>query len=748
MDTFRRIWLVTALGVWILLAFLQTARGESEEDGEAARHEAHFSGEATLEFRTVDGDEDSAKFEEYRDASESVSGDVGIRYSREDIYSFEFDGTELNEDDLHIGARSRWYGKGEGFFSFDKIPHRYAYDVPILFQQGPSGRLFFPDALQQELQDAPLEERAGRLQSHLRAAGRTDVETLREKAVAGVKLIALEPFSFQVEVSREDRSGERPFAGALGLNNNAGTVELVEPIDYETLEMRATASYASSSLSVNARYEFSRFRNHVTELLWDNPFRLIDSARGSGAADGPSRSLTALAPDNFFHSISLDGAWSGLPWKTRISASASRGWMKQNEDLLPYTTNTALAAGGFFGGAFDASDPDNLPRKDVDAEADTTTVQMGLFSRPFEFLHLKGQFRYFEYDNDTETIQFPGYVRVDSIWVDTAVENRPTSFRRMKALGEIGFDFKWDSRLTLSYGFEQTRRTNREVERQEDHTLRSTLDSRPAEWIDFRFSYGRTLRDVDDYDETVPLGSFYEGDAPREEQLPSLRKYTMADMSRDLVELLVTVYPSEKLTLSGSYAYGMDDFDSSDFGLLEDRHHILGFDVDYSPLARLNVFGYYNYERYDALQRASSLISVPDAGAWKARSRETVNTFGLGVRFQILPRKLAAEGSYAFSDVDGEIDFGSGLQGPADFNTVDEARLHSLNLKLSYRPRKRYAITLGYLWERFDYTDISTQGFSLVPTDTSDTYNGAILAGTLPEDYEASALYARLTFRF
>ena len=49
-------------------------------------------------------------------------------------------------------------------------------------------------------------------------------------------------------------------------------------------------------------------------------------------------------------------------------------------------------------------------------------------------------------------------------------------------------------------------------------------------------------------------------------QLPMLRKYDEADFIRDRIQLLVSLYPLEALTVSGSYIYGRDDFEDSPYG--------------------------------------------------------------------------------------------------------------------------------------------------------------------------------------
>ena len=83
------------------------------------------------------------------------------------------------------------------------------------------------------------------------------------------------------------------------------------------------------------------------------------------------------------------------------------------------------------------------------------------------------------------------------------------------------------------------------------------------------------------------------------------------------------------------------------------------------------------------------------------------------------------------------------------FSAVDDTKTHMLNTKLIYHNTSLdFDVAVGYLWEKFDYTDFAAEGFSYVPTDTAGNYQGALLAGTLPQDYDAHVVYTKITFRY
>jgi MtrB/PioB family decaheme-associated outer membrane protein len=693
-----------------------------------------LSGEMGIAGRITDGEDDSAKAQEYRDLDQDVYGDLKVKYEKKDEYFFEATGKNIGRDDQYYKARGGRYGKFKIEASYDEIPHRFADDAETIYSGTGSDDL----TLRGTKQDVLFPNRANRLNALSANAKSVDIDLKRKKVEVNADVVAYDPLNFRVEFGREHKDGSRPFFGSFGLDN---TEEIPEPIDYDTTEVKFIGEYAKKPFYFNLSYYFSLFENNTDTLTWDNPFRATD------AVGQPSKGLIDLAPDNHYHNVSVSGSYMKIPLKTRVSATAAWGWMIQDDDLVPYTTNTALTTPT---GA-DASDPSSLPEKSADAEVNTSLYHILLTSRPLQFMQIKGKFRYFEYDNNTDQINFPGFVDADDFFVTpdapgaTSIVNLPTSYKKTTAGGDLGFDVFKKTRLTLGYTFEQTKRTNREVDKQDDQIFAGSLDSSFFSWLDLRASYERTDRDIDGYDFDVYLES-----GEDVQQLPGLRKYDEADMTRDRFQFQATAYPLETLVLSGSFTYGEDDFDNSPYGLLEDKHYIFTFETDYTVSDRLNLHGFYSYEYYKNRQKDFGEVpSSPVVDAdWFSRSKDIVNTVGAGVQAVLIPEKLDLDITYSFSDVDGKIDFFTPAAETDDFNTVDETRLHILETKLNYSAWEPCLFTLGYVYEKFDYDDYNKDGFTNVPTDPGGNSNGAYLMGTFPQDYDVHVLYLRVAYRF
>ncbi len=702
-----------------------SAEPETTEEETASGSEGPvYSGEISIIARSADGEEESAEFEKYRDISQAVYGEAAISAEWNRRYYAEGRATGVGQNDRYAAIEGGEYGKYRLELSYDQFIKRYPFDMRTLYSGVGSPQMTLDDNLQSFVQQAndaaDFEEVATRLQSFLPSAAVGDPEVTRDKIKVGAGLVATDPFHLEVEITHEKREGTRPFAGAF---SDTQMVELFEPIDYETIGMKVAAEYARNPVYLNLTYQYSQFKNNNDTLFFDNPLRNVDIAGES------SSGLIDLAPDNAFHNFSFTGALNKLPGNSQLTAVAALGMMTQDDDLVPFTTNTAIAAPA-------------LPAESADAKVNTLLYQLRLTSKPLPYLRVKGRVRYYDYSNETDRIDFSnGYVETDATLVSTAITNLPTSYTKTLASLDLGFDVLTRTSLGIGYTFERTERENREVKDQNDNTYRASVDSRPTGWLDLHAGYERTNRAIDDYNFNVYLQS---GDDLR--QLPQLRKYDESDLVRDRLQLQATVYPLDALSIGASLILGRDDFEDSPYGLQEDNHSIIALDADYAINERASVNLFYSMETYDNTQRGRENGFGNDFD-WTAEGEDVVTTVGGGGTVAILPDRLDFKASYTHSDVDGNISISSPATAFADFSVVDDSVRDVLEAKLTYHFNPRLSLALGYLHEIFDYEDDQSNGFSNVPTDDAGNYQGALLSGALPKDYDARIIYTQLTFR-
>lgn len=698
-----------------------------------------LSGELSIIGRLRNDDAKDSFFTQYQDPN-AVSGDFEVKYEEEDRYFFKADGKNLGQDDVNLNFRTGRYGKIKGGITYDEIPHRFAFDVKTLYSGVGSDNLTLDDGLQTNLQGLAGDPagQAQVLKNEFSRAGSGNPEIKRKKLSGDFELVALDPFSIRAEFSREEQDGTRPFFGSFGLGN---ALEIFEPIDNETWSLKFIAEYAKKSYLLNASYYYQHFSNNEDTLTFDNPFRVDD------AAGGPATGQIDLAPDNHYQNVSVSGSYMDLPFRTRISANAAWGWMLQDDDLPPFTTNSALT------NPIDYTDAGNLPESEADVKVNTALYNVTLKTRPMNFMHVKGNFRHYDYDNKTDKIEFPnGYVETDAFpetpQLGVPISTLPTSYRKTKADINLGFDVWKKTRLNLDYTYNLTRRDNREVDKQTDNIYGGSIDTNPFQWGDFRASYQRTDTDIDDYDFEAYLDSGQDL-----QQLPGLRKYLQADVIRDRYKFMANVYPIEPLAFSGSFTYGKDDFHDSPFGLTDTDYYSYSIDGDYTLTGRLNLNAFYIYEKYKNKQKAQGEFDADGDGIsivtnWEADGEDRVDTFGGGVTYAVIPERLDFNLTYSYSKVDGKIEFAIPDGSVPDFDTVDDTTIQTLDAKLKYNIWRGYFVTLGYVWQKFDYDDYNEEGFTFVPTDAAGNFNGAVLADTLWEDYDAHIVYAKFMYKF
>ena len=728
------------------------------------------------------GQEDSAKFDEYSDRSNGAFGNLELNCA--DISTDEYvnlGSWNIARDDQKSEITGGKYGEYRIGITYDQIPHRFYNGGQTLYGGNDGQYLELPDSLQSSLQDsASMTEAADRLSASLTAGSIYDLRTMRKKGKAGILYQGFDPFTVRLEVSNEIRNGNQRIMESFGFGN---VQELVESVDYETTDLKLSAEYAAEGLVFNTSYFLSAFNNGAGSLMWDNPFRLTDStspaaytnpsfnpAPGVFSNLGPSKGLMDLAPDNIYHGPSIMGSISDLPMDSRLTMNGAWGFMSQDDDLLPYTTNTAIIGVAEDGGEFDASDPNSLPVSSIDNSVMTQLYNVVWSGRPINWMDFKARYRYYGYDNNTDEEEFPGYVRFDAVWEEIPWSTQLSGYSRQTAGADLGLKVMDDTRVGLEYSWEGTHRDNREVENQADNMLGASVDQKPADWINVRTSYEKSFRDVGSYNFAEPFG-----EEPMPPQIPWLRKYDEADRETDRVNFLANMNPIENLAFTGNFIYGQSDYDESLFGLLDDRFYMLSGDVDWTAADWAQFTAFYSYEQHDARQKdrqwnpgglGDPYITEPDYDSysnWDASSEDRVHTVGGGVTFTLCPKTLYFDVNYAYTNASGDVTFYSALGAPdemgaaTDANTflptpwtmVDQTILQRVNPKVRYRLDKNWNLTVGYLWEKFKFNDFTGSGYMAVPTNAAGEYNGAMLSGTWPfEDYEVSLAYAGVKYKF
>ncbi len=722
------------------------------------------------------GDErESAKFQEFRDVSDGTAAGVEAHFRNENrLLNVVGRHLGLADQDLAIdGGRA---GKYLLAFGYNETPHNYSFNSRSLYAGIGTGELTISDRIQADLQSSTTtQDAAERISGYVDGSAQSvDIGLQRQRVGVDFTLMSSYPFTVRAAASNESRDGVRPLNGAFGLGNFE---EIPWPVVDDTRDVRVTFEYANpeSRLYANGTYRVSSFDNHNSTLRFDNPYRITDTTVGSVGANfaaGPSVGLIALPPSNDYQEATVTSVFSRLPRQTSLSGLFSLGFLRQNEPLLPFSSNTSVVLAGRNNQLFSATDPSALPRATAEAAMNTATAHVRLTTQPADRLRLVAQYRFFNLANNETPFTMPAFVRADA---DVRLPATPggtfapvlAAYNNHTASAEGSLDLAADTRLTLGYTVERMNRAFREVAWMTDNRVKASLNTR-ASWLDLKASYERSVRDTSDY--IFSQYNVAQGNPLESPVLPFLRKYDEAGRHRDEVQVIATTQVADALSLSGMALYGRDNFSKSPFGLLEDNHRVYSMDASYSSTERLSFYASYSFEQYFSWQKSRQWspagVSDPylretglDSNSnWEARPRDDIDTASVGLEAYLVPQRLRVNVAYTYSRTDGSIAYVSpvGVAAndvnafePAPFTDVDDVTFHSVNPELEYRIGERLALTAGYHLEKYAIDDVNYRGFTYTPRNLAGGINAGLLMGSfLFPPYDVNVFYMRVKLGF
>lgn len=729
---------VSSLG-FLLMPVPGIVCAEQEMELDGRKFTLFGDAQFALQLKEFSNGTRTSKFEEYQDVARGFVFDFfqfGLE-GKDNPYYLRGSGTKISRDDQSFDVAFGKYGELTVNFSWDEIPHFFSTGSKTLLTQTSSGNFVFNNVGDRQFftnndptsppaaQDAGDAATAGLARQLVSNAPSIDLRLHRQRAKGDI-LYTLYPtidfkWNFRFHVDNEDKNGNRalstgvyerrPVAG-LGDTYRVLGIELPEPIDHHTTQVGFATDLSGDGWVVNLGYDYVNFSNDASILHWQNPFNNTDEIAVSGNNLNRGRfaeSQIQLFPDNHSHSITGSGSVS-LPFKTQFTGNLSSAWIFQNELFLPYTLNRAIVATNVPGTPLAADLP--LPRSSLDGEIRTLTQSYALTNRAIPSTTLNAFYRYYDYDNQSPSILFPGYAAAaDSFWRinfdDPAfpIQSVPKSYTKQNA----GLDGSWHAlrSLTLKAGYEYERwdRTNRETDATNEHIAKVALDFKPLSWLLARASYRHGERE-------------FEGTYTPGLEFKDLRKFDQANRVRNLAETLVQVTPIESLSVSGTFRYLNDDFDDSAFGVKRQHEYSLGFDINYTPLQWMALYGFYvhefgKFEMRNISKTGSTNFNI--ANAWDSSSDDRTQSVGAGLNATLIPSRLTLNLGYNYSLAKGKIlttnpntieaNFRAGAQAFPFPDT--KSQLHNIRAVLNYVLNKNITIGTRYTFEQYRLNDFA-----------------------------------------
>lgn len=740
MRTTKLIALVAGALLWAGLAPLaaqepesQPAQGQETEDTTEQSEATGFSFRVdsfVLSYENYDNDTDSAKFIEYRDFDDGALGFLSLSGGSADGERyFDFDASRIGRDD---GRYTLGYGVWGGYnltVDYNQIVHNFANNGRLLFNRTGPGRFEIPDAIQSTLQSQIIANQRALnfallnsfIQPFLATANEVDIGLTRDRLLARFDLGRTAAWNWGLEYFREERDGTRQFGATFGFNN---VTEIPEPVEYTTQDAEFSGEWNGQNAGVRFGYRMSTFDNDVSTLIWDNPWRITDATDPSAyqapagqSVGGSSLGFADLAPDNEAGQFFLSGRARAGSWS--FNGSAAMINMTQDDPLLPYTLNTAIRGIDFEGREFDPTNRANLPVQNADTEVDVTTFTGTAGTDLGEAFDLTFRYRYYDYDNKSPRISFPGYVRYHGVWEEIGRITVPFAYTRQDASAEFGWDIGTRSRLALSYGLQLWDREFREVESSDEDILRLSFDTRPFDRLTLRARYETGDRSIDDYEPEAQEHSFIHPEGVN--NLPALRKFAQAAREYDDYNLQAQWFATDAWNFTFGVTGREDDYDESAFGLSSDEIMQYNAEAAFVPSDTLTFYVFGQWADRQVFQRARQSGATPSTNpldTWTADFDEDNTLFGLGFTSRFAER-FTLDISAHQSESDGFADFtafpgGAPLASPPrtqaqDIEDYEDIELTSVLGKLGYKLNDRFSIGFTYLWEDYSIDSFIVQ---------------------------------------
>lgn len=669
------------------------------------------------------------------------------------------------ENALQTDARYRIHVEPGPFWldgTYLRIPHRFGNAARSLLERTGPGTFEIEDALQQSFQTA-IEQQFARNKAGVNFAflnslalpavnSQTpfDLSLQRDRGRVELRLTHDLPVDVRLTYAHEKREGTRESGTSFGFGN---VVQSPEPIDYRTQDLALSAEYDQGWGLLRGGVRFNLFDNAIKVETFDNPFRAVSStdasaytAPASGSINGPAFGRIALPPNSRSVTGSLGGVFK-FGSRTRLSADASYGQWTQDDAFIPFTTNTAITAPAGF------TDLSALPARSLDGKIGVFTFASVLTLRPVDGLGITARYRRYDFDNKTPRLAFDqGYVRFDAAFEDIPRINVPYGYTNDQAVAMASYDFSRLVTLEGGYRFEGMDRTFRETERTTTNTLFAGAVLRVADWALLRGTLERGSRDFDHYDfEESEDASFLEPGPPA--NLPSLRRFDQAKKDTTRVSTILSLSPTDKVSVSASYLRGKDDYKELSHGVMDALNEAFSIEADYAPVQRLSLYAFFTRENIETFlvgRQSGATSSTNPLDDWTARLSDKVDFYGAGGDAVLVPGKLDLKLLASFQKVNGNADLDSppggapqvaraALGGVQDIGAWDDTRLLTLLGELGWNVGGRWRLAGGAWMEDYEVRDLNSG-------DLVNYVPGSFFLAPVDSDYHGYVVYARASF--
>src|SRR3954447_18915779 len=673
---------------------------------------------------------DVSRYQRYRDLRDGAMFDKLRVVKDTTVFRYNLQADNVGYKDQRYSGSYHNYGKVKATFEWNQIPLYYSQITSTLYDQSTPGKLTMSDSVQSGIQN-----KTTTLNTALLDASAFDLRTQRDIASFAMTYNATPNVDLNVTFRNIQKTGAYPRTGTFGISG-AGATVLPVPLDHRTTDLGTYVEYANDRGLARIGYDRSLLRNNVTTMVWDNPMRVSDSS-----TLGPAQGRMALWPNTEMNTLSASGGIS-LPGHSHATAFLSVAGMTNNNPLLPYTINTALASPA-------------LARPTSDVTARVTAMNYTFTSRPVTSVWFSARYRQYEFDNRTVPFATGNSVNYDTAIVALNQTSEPFGSTRHTFDADATYSPLRYVGFRAGYTREEIDRTYRIVEKTTEDIARASVDLTGLGWITVRGVFehaNRTGTPVDQL-ELLSIG-----------EQPTLRQFDISDRRQNRFSSIVTVMPVSQFSVTGTAGAGSTEYPGTNFGLRsgDSRFYSIGF--DYVPADKVSLGLTYGLEKYSAIEASRSANPLPantpvwlldptqqfndPRRDWTDGSADKANTVtGSMDLIKVFPRtdiKMAFDYSRAESTYTYGLAPNTVLPAPVPLApVVNELQRGTLDGR--YFITRRLAVGLAYWYDKYRVEDFALSPVASLAQPATGTPT-LMLLGYFYAPYTAQTVIGRLTY--
>ena len=742
-----------------------------------------------LGFRATTTTGDEARYERYQDLQSGLFSKIWLGKA-DDAVAYDFSAGNVGYNDQAYAFSYNRYGKAKFNLAFNGQPLNYAYNSKTPWRDAGNNKWTLDPALRTRVQNkevgvvgVPTNAAAYAAGSIYRSiATEFPMSQQRNTLAMGLSYRVNELATVDFKYNMVTKSGNMPWGAAYAFSN-AG--ELPMSLDNTVNELVAGLELVKSEYGmIRAEYQGSFFKQNFATMEWDNPVRATDfdngklppagpwDGSGYSNGNGPAFGRMAMAPSSQSNALNVTALYK-MPAHTTLNGSFSLIRMTQDDDIIPFTTNTKIAQAAtynFFPGLA------RLPRPTAEAQVDAINAVVNFSTRPTDYFGFDMKYRFNDHDNVTPHWNGEYNVRFDAV-----PEYAPGTLTHGQSIRqntmEAGATFTLPNRgtaLKVGYIMDDFKRGGRAFSDMTDYTFRASLDAYQNQYFNLRGILETTRR----IGSGLSIEHIEEGGGQNE-----LRFYDEADMDRIKSTVILGLTPSSKFDLNLSYSGMNDEYtgEGHQFGLLSmDNSSVnLSGNVYVNDKVTFGAsFGIDNWKSNQKSRNANPDSPTSAYNSWVDPNRdwfmdndETITNAGVWIDLIKALPNTDIRFAYDFSDSDLEYT----MYGPrieqfkapdnTAIRTAGDSRACSTGVASCFIPlpnvtntwskvkfdlrhmfRPNMGLGLGYQYEKFEVVDFATT--DLTPGEPRIDPLGAITTGYGNRPYTGSTAIVKLIYKF